>query len=41
MEFDFIKNDKNVNITDIFKIVEHLYNDYLLAKRLIYKVKII
>jgi hypothetical protein len=40
MEIDFIKNDKNVNIEDIHKIVEHLYKDYLLIKRLIYKVEI-
>ena len=41
MEFDFIKNDKNINITDIFIIIEHLYKDYLLSKRLIYKVELI
>lgn len=38
MEFDFIKNDKNVNTEDVHKIIEHLYKDYLLIKRLIYKV---
>ena len=39
MEIDFIKNDKNVTLEDAHKIVEHLYKDYLLIKRLIYKVK--
>ena len=38
MEYDFIKNAKNVNLEEILKVVEHLHMDTLLIKRLIYKV---